>query len=229
MRALSTAKLHVKRLLIFFTDVTSGNAGKFARKRIGFDFPHRLELSQEIKPSETLANKLHNIRLVSDKIQHVILLPDEILSFWKVIGNPEKILKKSRSIVNGKLRNEAGGGICQVSGIVYHLSLIAGLEIVERHNHSLDIYTDETRFAPLGSDATLVFGYKDLRIRNNFDFALKFEFVVSDTRIICRLFFENLVLPRELDFSLTESEGKIEVGISFDGSFISCSSYLKMS
>jgi hypothetical protein len=50
---------------------------------------------------------------------------------------------------------------------VYHIGIIAGLDIIERYNHSVDIYTDDTRFAPLGTDATVVYGYKDLRIRNN--------------------------------------------------------------
>ncbi len=229
MKALSRAKLHVKRLLVFFTDLSNGTAFRFGKKRHGLQFGHRLELSQEIKPSETLAAKLHNIRFASGKIQGITLLPGEILSFWKVIGNPEKKLHKSRSIVNGKLQNESGGGICQVSGIVYHLSLIAGLEILERHNHSVDIYNDETRFAPLGCDATLVFGYKDLRIRNNFDFALKFEFLVSDTQIKCELLSETKILSRNLDFSLTETDGKIAVEISSDGSFVNRSVYSKMS
>jgi vancomycin resistance protein VanW len=51
-------------------------------------------------------------------------------------------------------------------GILYYLSLQAGLKPLERYPHSTDIYTDETRFTPLGSDATVVYGYKDFRFVN---------------------------------------------------------------
>jgi len=58
-----------------------------------------------------------------------------------------------------------GGGLCQLSGIIYHAVLEAGLEILERHPHSLDIYTATTRYTPLGSDAAVVYGHKDLRFK----------------------------------------------------------------
>ena len=113
---------------------------------------------------------MHNLKLAIQSIESVDILPREIFSFWKIVGNPSKRngFIGSRSIINGQVTNSIGGGLCQLSGLVYYLSLKSGLEILERHNHSMDIYTEETRFTPLGSDATVVYGYKDLKIRNNF-------------------------------------------------------------
>ena len=58
------------------------------------------------------------------------------------------------------LKAVMGGGSCQLSGILYYLMLQAGLEAIERFPHSADIYTDETRFTLLGSDATVVIALK---------------------------------------------------------------------
>ena len=55
-----------------------------------------------------------------------------------------------------------------MSGLIYYVSLMAGLEVLERHPHSRDIYDDQTRYAPLGADATVAYGFKDLRVLNLF-------------------------------------------------------------
>ncbi len=89
----------------------------------------------------------------------------------------------SRNLVNGKIQFTYGGGICQVAGILYHLALMAGLDILERHSHSLDIYTEVERFTPLGADATVVYGYKDLRIRNNTGHPICFEIYITGNEI----------------------------------------------
>ena len=187
------------------------NFGKlrFARKQkdeLQFDF--LIELSQEIKPSKTLENKLYNIKAAADKVNKYIVFPGETLSFWKIVGNPEPRLKESRSITNGKVTSEIGGGICQVSGIIYHISIVAGLEILERHNHSIDIYTDETRFTPLGTDATVVYGYKDLRVRNNFDFPVKFTLETANNRLSINLLSTQEISKEELLYSISENESE---------------------
>ena len=51
---------------------------------------------------------------------------------------------------------------------------------MERHNHSVDIYEESERFTPLGSDATVVYGYKDLRIRNPYAFPVNFFVEVNN-------------------------------------------------
>ena len=95
---------------------------------------------------------------------------------------------------------ENGGGMCQVSGIIYQISLIAGLEILERHNHSVDIYTNETRFATLGCDATIVYGYKDLRIKNNLRFPVRFKIEIKENFIHVNLLSESAIEEKELLF-----------------------------
>lgn len=177
-------KIYRKLIIRFNKDLTTRNLFKFATKsKSKISYNSVISISQEIKPSETYENKIFNLSLASKKISEYCIMPNEIFSFWKIIGNPNYEFKKGRTLLNDQIKEEVGGGICQVSGIVYNISLIAGLHILERHNHSVDIYTEETRFAPLGFDATVVFGYKDLRIKNNFAFPIKFEIEVYENQI----------------------------------------------
>lgn len=64
--------------------------------------------------------------------------------------------------------------------MVYHLALIAGLKVTERHSHSVDIYEEDQRYTPLGADATVVWGFKDLRLHNPYPFAVSLGLAVRD-------------------------------------------------
>jgi vancomycin resistance protein VanW len=44
-----------------------------------------------------------------------------------------------------------GGGLCQLSGIVYEAGLRAGLDPAERHPHSRDLYARRTASRRWGS------------------------------------------------------------------------------
>lgn len=194
-----------------------------------FIFDYKVTISQEIKPSDTFENKLFNIELASKRINKQILKPKQIFSFFKIIGNPNHSFKKSRTIVNGKLEQENGGGMCQVSGILYQMSLITGLEVLERHNHSVDIYTKETRFAPLGCDATIVYGYKDLRIKNNLPFPIKFEIEIIDNFIYATLFSIEFIEKKDLIFESKIDENFIYVNVfNCDKELLNKSKYKKM-
>ncbi len=131
-------------------------------------------ISQELGVySTSLENKeentLHNIKLASQEINGRIVKPQEIFSFNKYVGPAEKEdgYKEGIIIANGKFESGYGGGVCQVSSTLYNAALLANLAVVERYNHS--IYGEATKYVPLGRDAAVFFGYKDLKFRNNLD------------------------------------------------------------
>ena len=160
-------------------DVVKGYYFNYAKRRYSTnDFSNSIALKQELKPNKA---KNKNLLRAIKSIEQIQINPNEILSFWRIVGNPSKKngFTESRSLVNGKIENTIGGGLCQLSGLMYYISLIAQLEILERHNHSIDIYNEETRFTPLGSDATVAYGYKDLKIRNNLNCPIKFNFCIK--------------------------------------------------
>lgn len=114
-------------------------------------------------------NTIYNIKLASRMINGILVEPQETFSFNKYVGPAEKKdgFKKSTIIANGKFEDGYGGGICQVSSTLYNTALLANLQIVERYNHS--IYGDATKYVPLGRDAAIFYGYKDLKFKNNLD------------------------------------------------------------
>lgn len=114
-------------------------------------------------------NTIYNIKLSSEVINGILVKPQEIFSFNKYVGPAEKAdgYKESTIIANGIFVNGYGGGICQVSSTLYNAILLANLPTVERYNHS--VYGDATRYVPLGQDAAVFYGLKNLRFKNNSD------------------------------------------------------------
>src|SRR5438093_8209674 len=112
-------------------------------------------------------NKMHNLALVQSRLDGVTLRPRELFSFWRLVGQPDEAhgFKVASNFIDGRVGFAEGGGICQLTSALYNAALLAGLEILERHAHSIDAY-GSSRYVPLGRDATVAYGYKDLQFRN---------------------------------------------------------------
>lgn len=138
-----------------------------------------------ITTSKTYKQKVHNFKLAIEQLEKIVIHPDQVFSFLRVVGeaSPQKGYQKSRSLSNDSLVYTYGGGLCQMSALIYQASLRLGLNVVERHNHSVDIYTDETRYMPLGSDAAITYPFKDLRVKNNSRYSLRFRFEIVNSTI----------------------------------------------
>jgi len=106
------------------------------------------------------------VRTAAAALDGLIIKPGETVSFNTAVGPriPERGYRQAKIIAGGKFENGLGGGVCQVSSTLYNALLLAGLEILERSNHSLAI-----AYVPLGRDATVVYGQKDLVFRNATD------------------------------------------------------------
>ncbi|MDZ7876805.1 MAG: VanW family protein [Saprospiraceae bacterium] len=162
---------------------------------------------QEIKHGEFFENKLSNIRLTASKLSGLVIRQGSIFSFWHLVGNPSERnrFQKSRIIRNGVVDFEVGGGMCQVSGMVYLAALKAGLKILERHNHSVDIYQEHERISPLGADATVVYGAKDLQFLNNLSGAIQLTFtIVNNNELVLTLSSTLPIIENILHFECHE-------------------------
>jgi len=96
-----------------------------------------------------------------------MMAPGDVYNFDKQIGprTAARGYKLAPGIVGGgEMEDVLGGGICQVSTTLFNAVFEAGLEVVERHNHSLYI-----SHYPDGRDATVTAGGKNLRFKNNTD------------------------------------------------------------
>jgi len=170
---------------------------------------HQWSITQPIPNTSHSANKRVNLAQAIAQLNNVIVQPQQILSFWHLVGAPteRRGYCEGRAIVGDRLSSEIGGGLCQLSGMLYWLGLQAGLEVIERHPHSQDLYTDATRYAPLGSDATVVYGYKDLRLQNNQAEPLSFRFELGNDAVTVGLWAPHSVERWSVSFEeLSASE-----------------------
>lgn len=173
-------------------------------------FPVRLSMEQPMPVTDYVQAKVHNIDLARKKLENLPVPPLGILSFWRIVGCPTRArgFQRGRSLLGGRLRADYGGGLCQLSGVLYHLSLQAGLEVLERHPHSRDLYDDHTRYAPLGADATVAYAFKDLRVRNNLAVPICFRFSICDQTITGCLCSPASIEPSAVEFVRTsEADG----------------------
>lgn len=178
----------------------------FARQRQHPSVAQRsVSVEQPFTASATLQAKRHNLALAARRISAYVVMPGEVFSFWRVVGNPNtSAFQASRGLRAGKVEIERGGGLCQISGILHHLALLAGLPVMERHSHSLDLYTEQTRFCPLGSDATVSYGYLDLRFRNTLSAPIWFAFDVGEATFRATLHCAADFKPHTIVFRRTE-------------------------
>jgi vancomycin resistance protein VanW len=214
----SSLKVELKLLQRHLTDLSRQNSREFTKFNQISDedkklFHSQISLSQPIKKTQHSENKKHNLSLAINRIQDVAIKPGEIFSFWHLVGKPNRAkgYREGRSLVSNQLKAEVGGGLCQLSGLLYFLTLKAGLTTLERHAHSLDIYTDSTRFAPLGSDATVVYGYKDFRFQNNLLFPLCFRFSLQEEEITAILCSPQPIPEYRVEFKVEEFNGRAKV------------------
>ena len=112
-----------------------------------------------------------NIKRALSNFDGLVLNPGEVLSFNELTGvrNEENGYLGAKIIVNGEFVDGLGGGVCQASTTVYNASLLANLEIVEAHPHSLSVSYVAPSF-----DAMVNFGSSDLKIKNNQEFPVIF-------------------------------------------------------
>lgn len=152
-------------------------------------YPRQLAMEQSAGGTAHAEAKRHNIMVASAAINRVLLDPGAIFSFWRIVGRPtaRRGYVPGRSLVRGRIELDHGGGLCQLAGILYHVALTGGLAVVERYEHTRDIYTDDTRYAPLGADAAVAYGFKDLRILNTLGVPVGFSVDLAADRLTCSL------------------------------------------
>jgi len=105
-----------------------------------------------------------NIAIAAGKLSGTVIQPGEVFSFNNTVGDGSAAngFLTGRVLYQDTTSYESGGGICQVSSTLFNAMLLAGCSITERHRHSQPV-----RYVPLGLDATIRYGKKDLRMKNS--------------------------------------------------------------
>lgn len=134
-------------------------------------------------------NRIQNLRNGCAKINGVVIYPGEEFS-TNAHFNPcteANGWASAGTIVNGKIEDSIGGGMCQVSSALYMALLNAELKITERFNHSMKV-----GYADYGFDATLAGDYKDLKFINDTDCAIFIESYLANSNVIVNIYGKEL-------------------------------------
>ena len=126
-----------------------------------------------------------NIHVAGQSTSNKLIMPGHIFSYNKSTGARNWVngYKTAKVIVGGKYVDGEGGGACQVSTTIYNAALLAGVDIEEVHNHSL-----QSKYVPRGRDASVSYGYTDLKLKNTFSHPIYIYNIVNNGCITSRIY-----------------------------------------
>ncbi len=142
------------------------------------------EYCEEVRTSlaGSSKNRISNVKKACDALNGMVLLPGEIFSYNNSIGErtAENGWLPAPAYADGEVKQENGGGICQVSSTLYNAALYSNMEIVERECHYFQV-----GYLPWGMDATVSWGWPDFRFRNNNPYPIMIVAWVDDATNEC--------------------------------------------
>lgn len=149
------SKIQYERSTVFFDCVAARHQSVLRRKLGDSD----MQLQEQ---------KITNLKQAVRKLNGVVIKPNHVFSFWKIIGKPsyKNGYVDGMLLANGKVVKGLGGGLCQLSNFLYWIFLHAPVETVERYHHSMDVFPDSGRILPFGGGATVLYNFIDLKVKN---------------------------------------------------------------
>lgn len=163
---------------------------KWAKKRQAESLPevhfaHKTPLKRALRGEEMIwqENKVTNLRLAAARLDGILLFPGETFSYWRLIGKPtpRKGYREGMVLFLGRIGGDVGGGLCQLSNLIFWMTLHTPLTVTERYRHSHDVFPDSNRTQPFGSGATCAYPHRDLMIRNDTDKPFQLRVWVGET------------------------------------------------
>lgn len=113
-------------------------------------------------------NRRSNLKLCASKLDGHIIYPGEVFSYNETVGERTEAagFLPAPAYVDGDVKDEIGGGACQISSTLYASTLFAFLEPVERSCHVFPV-----NYMQAGTDATVTIPQEgktiDFKFRNN--------------------------------------------------------------
>lgn len=167
---------------------------KWATERVDPDqyrhvvFSHRTPLFRKLKDVDMWLqhNKVKNLQIAIPRLTGLRLSRGETFSYWRLLGAPSarKGYVEGMALHNGQLRAEVAGGLCQLSNLLYWMTLHTPLMVVERWRHNYDVFPDAERAQPFASGATCFYNYVDLQFRNATDQPFVLNLYLTDSHLV---------------------------------------------
>lgn len=164
----------------------------WARKRPGERLPvvmfsHATPLLRQLKDVDMWLqhNKVQNLKIAVSLLDGVVIRPGETFSYWRLLGKPtaRRGFVPGLQLDQGQLKTAIGGGLCQMSNLIFWMVLHSPLTIVERWRHSYDVFPDVNRTQPFGSGATCAYNYIDLQLRNDTEQDIQLNLWLSEEHL----------------------------------------------
>ena len=163
---------------------------KYTKRNKYFEFVaarHKSVLRRKLGDSdpELQEQKIINLRQAVKRLDGIIIKPNDIFSFWQIVGRPryEDGYVDGMLLANGRVVRGLGGGLCQLSNFLYWIFLHAPMETIERHHHSLDVFPDSGRVLPFGGGATIFYNYLDLKLKNVSPYPLQLKIWLTEDHL----------------------------------------------
>ena len=147
-------------------------SGTYLQNELPFSyFSHKTLLFRQLRDVDMWMqeNKVTNLRIAAERLNMIAVRPGEVFSYWKLIGKPTKRRGFLEGMIlrGGTVQAGVGGGLCQLSNLIFWMTLHTPLTVIERHRHGYDVFPDSNRTQPFGSGATCFYPHGDLMIRND--------------------------------------------------------------
>ncbi|PEP50275.1 MULTISPECIES: VanW family protein [Bacillus] len=182
---------------------------------------HRTILFRKLKDVDMWyqENKIINLKIAIKQLNGVVIKPGETFSYWRLIGKTTKRKGYVEGMVlhYGTFKPGVGGGLCQLSNLIYWMTLHTTLTVTERYRHSYDVFPDSKRTQPFGSGATCSYNYLDLQIKNETDQAYQLHLYVTDEHLVGEW---RTAYPQLYQYEVYEKEHAIKP--AYWGGYIRC-------
>jgi vancomycin resistance protein YoaR len=191
----------------------------------------KLRSSFSTSYASSQAGRKNNVKLALSEFNGMVIQPEQEASFNEITGDktPEKGYKKAKIILNGMYVEDYGGGACQSSTTLYNALLLADLEILEVHPHSLPV-----SYVSLAFDAMVSEGYSDLKFRNNLNFPIYIKTWGDEEKAYVEIYGAPLapgeeikrktefieVIPHQGDTIIKDVKGEYSDKITYAGEYL---------
>lgn len=154
-------------------------------RNTGFDFKYQ-------------ENKVFNLKLAAVPINWLLIKPNETFSFWKLVHHADKYVsyKDGLTVINGETVTAEGGGLCQLSNLLFQLFLHSPLTIVERTGHRIKEFPELSSDSLKGVDATIADGWIDLKVRNDTEKIFQLGIYFDEVNIKGYLYTDQVCLEK---------------------------------
>jgi vancomycin resistance protein VanW len=133
--------------------------------------------------------KERNVTIAAGLLDGLVVHPHQIFSYHHIVGRPSRRrgFEDGLELRHGAPSHGVGGGCCQISNMLFVIALRAGMKIIERHRHALDMFPDDHRTIPFGCGATIFYNYADFRFENPLPFPVLLRLRIEDRILIGEL------------------------------------------